>query len=87
MPISRAEILHQLLPVMQDVFDKEYKKTAWVGTHYTMRSRYGKYTIYRWDYLDFKRTSTTLAKGLDKETATGMMKLLKEPNEHINDRL
>ena len=85
MPISRAEILHQLLPVMQDVFDKEYKKTAWVGTHYTMRSRYGKYTIYRWDYLDFKRTSTTLAKGLDKEIATGMMKLLKEPNEHTND--
>jgi hypothetical protein len=46
---------------------------------YRMKSSYGKYTIYRWDFEDGKRTSTTLAKGLDKETATGMMKLLKDP--------
>jgi hypothetical protein len=66
-----AEIRHQFNP----------NAIVWVGTHYVMRSRYGKYTIYKWDYLNFKRTSTTLAKGLDKETAIGMMKLLKEPNE------
>ena len=70
-----AEIRHQFNP----------NAIVWEGTHYFMRSRYGKYTIYKWDYLNFKRTSTTLAKGLDKETAEGMMKLLKEPNEHIDD--
>jgi hypothetical protein len=44
-----------------------------------MKRRYGKCTIYRWDIVQGKRTSMTLAKGLDLETATGMMKLLKEP--------
>lgn len=41
----------------------------------------GKYFIYRWDYDNGngKCRSTTLAKGLDRETAEGMMKLLKEP--------
>jgi hypothetical protein len=43
-----------------------------------MKSSYGKYSIYRWDVKDYERTSTTLAKGLKKEEATGMMKLLKE---------
>ena len=67
-----AEIRHQLNP----------KDNVWEGTHYVMRSRYGKYSIYRWDYVDFKRTSTTLAKGIDRELAVGMMKLLKESNEN-----
>jgi hypothetical protein len=44
-----------------------------------MKRRYGKCTIYRWDFENGKRTSMTLAKGLDLETAEGMMKLLKEP--------
>jgi hypothetical protein len=44
-----------------------------------MKRRYGKCTIYRWDFADGKRTSMTLAKGLDIEEATGMMKLLKDP--------
>ena len=48
-------------------------------TEYVMRSSYGKYTIYKWDWNYGLRTSSTLAKGLSKEQATGMMKLLKEP--------
>jgi hypothetical protein len=44
-----------------------------------MKRRYGKCTIYRWDFVQGKRTSTTLAKGIDLELAEGMMKLLKEP--------
>lgn len=48
-------------------------------TEYHMKRRYGRCTIYRWDFKDGKRTSMTLAKGLDLETAVGMMKLLKEP--------
>ena len=48
-------------------------------TEYHMKRRYGKCTIYRWDFVQGKRTSMTLAKGLDLETAVGMMKLLKEP--------
>jgi hypothetical protein len=44
-----------------------------------MKASYGKYSIYKWIYVDDKRTSTTLAKGLGKEEATGMMKLLKDP--------
>jgi hypothetical protein len=49
-------------------------------TEYHMRSGYGKYTIYKWDY-DTKgvRTSTTLVKKVDRDEAIGMMKLLKEP--------
>jgi hypothetical protein len=45
-----------------------------------MKSSYGKYSIYKWEYNGgIRKNSTTLAKGLDKETATGMMKLLKDP--------
>ena len=50
------------------------------GVEYNMRSNKGKYSIYKWEYNSMgERTSTTLVKGIDKETATGMMKLLKEP--------
>ena len=50
------------------------------SVEYNMRSNKGKYSIYKWEYNSMgERTSTTLAKGVDKETATGMMKLLKEP--------
>lgn len=81
MPISRQQLVNQLLPALDKLFGDEYAKHK--GPEYHVRSRYGKYSIYKWDYDNplGERRSTTLVKGLDKETATGMMKLLKEPNE------
>ena len=74
MPISRADLLKELLPALDKLFNAELTRTE-----YHMKRRYGKCTIYRWDFKDGKRTSMTLAKGLDLETAEGMMKLLKDP--------
>ena len=75
MALSRADLLKQLVPHL----DKLFNVLPSNFTEYRMKSSYGKYSIYRWDFEGEKRTSTTLAKGLDKETATGMMKLLKDP--------
>jgi hypothetical protein len=75
--ISRADILKELLPGLNKLFGVAYGE--YKGTEYHMKASYGKYSIYRWDFEGEKRTSTTLAKGLCKEEATGMMKLLKEP--------
>ena len=77
MPISRADLLKELLPGLEKLFGDEYAKTHHI--EYRMKSSYGKYSIYKWEYHDGKRTSTTLAKGIDRELAVGMMKLLKEP--------
>jgi hypothetical protein len=77
MPISRKQLVEELMPGLERLFGTAYGQHK--ATEYRMKSRYGKYSIYRWDYEATKRTSTTLAKGLDKETAEGMMKLLKEP--------
>lgn len=79
MPISRADLLKELLPGLNKLFGVEYAKHK--GPEYHMKASYGKYSIYKWDYDNplGERRSTTLAKGLDKETATGMMKLLKDP--------
>lgn len=72
--------------VMQDLVRKysEYewdriKQLSFPRTEYHMRSSYGKYSVYRWDF-DTKgvRTSTTLVKKADRELAVGMMKLLEE---------
>ena len=78
--VSREVLYKTLLPTLEKMFDDQYANYK-NGTEYHMRSRYGKYSIYKWDYDNplGERRSTTLAKGLDKETATGMMKLLKEP--------
>jgi hypothetical protein len=79
MPISRADLLKELLPGLEKLFSAEYENRQ-ILIEYRMKSSYGKYSIYKWEYgIKGGRTSTTLAKGLDKETATGMMKLLKEP--------
>ena len=78
MAISRADLLKELLPGLEKLFGVEYAKHKY-GTEYHMRSRYGKYSIYKWEFNGGIRISSTLAKGLDKETATGMMKLLKDP--------
>ena len=82
MPISRQQLVNELLPALDKLFNVELNRTE-----YHMKIRYGKCTIYRWDFVQGKRTSMTLAKGLSHEEATNMMKLLKEPNEHINNRL
>lgn len=77
--ISRADILKELLPGLNHLFGMEYAKHK--GPEYHMRSRYGKYSIYKWDYDNplGERRSTTLVKGVDRDEAIGMMKLLKEP--------
>jgi hypothetical protein len=77
--ISRAQLLKELLPGLNQMFGTAYAKHR--PPEYLKRHRYGKYSIYRWDYDNplGERRSTTLAKGLDKETAEGMMKLLQEP--------
>ena len=78
MPMTRADILKALLPGLNKLFGAEYAKVH--HTEYHMKSRYGKYSIYKWDFHGATRTnSTTLAKGLSKEEASGMMKLLGEP--------
>ena len=77
MPISRADLLKELLPGLERLFGTAYGE--YKRTEYHMKSSYGKYAIYKWEFEGVKRTSSTLAKGLDKETATGMMKLLKDP--------
>jgi hypothetical protein len=78
MAISRADLLKELLPGLNQLFGVEYAKTH---TRYSMKFRYGKYSIYRNEYsIELQRWhSTTLAKGLDKHTAIGMMKLLEDP--------
>jgi hypothetical protein len=77
--ISRADLLKELLPGIEKLFGVVYENRQ-ILIEYHMRSRYGKYSIYKWEYgIKGGRTSTTLAKGLDLETAEGMMKLLKEP--------
>ena len=75
MPVSRQQLVNELMPALEKLFETEYAKYS---TEYHMRSRYGNYSIYRWDYEGLIRKSTTLAKGLNKEEAVGMMKLLKE---------
>jgi len=79
MAVSRAQILKELLPALNILFGAAHSKRK--PPEYIKRCRYGKYSIYRWDYDNplGERRSTTLAKGLDKETAEGMMKLLEEP--------
>jgi hypothetical protein len=79
MAVSRAQILKELLPALNTLFGAAHSKHK--PPEYIKRCRYGKYSIYRWDYDNplGERRSTTLAKGLDKETAEGMMKLLEEP--------
>ena len=77
--ISPTKLRNEILPILDKIFDDAYN--SFRPTEYHMRSSYGKYSIYRWDYEDGKRTSTTLAKRLSREEATGMMKLLKGAND------
>lgn len=74
--MTRPEVKKQLLSILNKMFVEECSK--YNHTEYRMKFSYGKYSIYRWDFEDGERKSTTLAKGLSKEEATGMMKLLEE---------
>lgn len=67
---TRNELFKQLLPALEKEFDIQYARIT-----YTMKPLYGKYAIFKTEGT----VSTTLAKGLDKTTAEGMMKLLEEP--------
>jgi hypothetical protein len=75
MAISRAELLKELMPGLNALFDKTYD--SYNKPKYKMRCVYGKYRIYK----SFRGVTTTLAKNLTKEAATGMMKLLEEDDE------
>ena len=74
-----------VLPGLNSAFRKEYLKYNLKQGQviYSMRFRYGKYSIYKTEYsIEFDGPrSTTLAKGLDKDTATAMMKLLESEND------
>lgn len=75
MAIPRAQILKELMPGLNALFDEAYAN--YHKPTYKMKSVYGKYRIYK----SFQGTTTTLAKNLTKEAATGMMKLLEEEDE------
>jgi hypothetical protein len=74
MAISRAQVLKSLLPGLNSLFDMEYSKGK---PAYKMKSVYGKYCIFKSE----GGITTTLARGLTKEAATGMMKLLEHEDE------
>jgi hypothetical protein len=75
MALTIQQITQQGLQILEKELEKEFD--------YTMRFVNGKYSIYRHEYRAKwgERRSTTLAKGLDKTTATGMMKLLESNND------
>jgi hypothetical protein len=75
MTLTIQQITQQSLRLLEKEFDRIHKPK------YKMRFVHGKYSIYRSEYNGGTRTSTTLAKGLDKTTATGMMKLLEDKND------
>lgn len=83
-PISRADLLKELLPGLNQLFGAEYAKYNATVVEYIKKCRYGKYTIYRHEKsadprIPFFGPRTTIAKGLTKEEADGFLKLLKEP--------
>lgn len=71
------QVTQYSLRILEKEFDRVHKPK------YTMRFKHGKYTIYRIEYHPAwgERRSVTLAKGLSKATATGMMKLLENEND------
>ena len=75
MPLTIQEITHQSLSLLNKEFGKVYE------TRYHVKYSYGKYKIYKsqYDENSKRRNTITLASGLDRLTAEGMMKLLEEP--------
>ena len=77
MALTRQKITQHLMQTLEKEVGRLYKPK------YAMRFRHGKYTIYRSEYRPEwgERRSVTLAHGLSKATATGMMKLLENEND------
>ena len=77
-PLEKQVLDDMVNKYLQDAFDRVYVK--YDGIEYHMRCRYGKYSIYKWEFNGgIRKNSTTLAKHLNREEAIGMMKLLKDP--------
>ena len=69
--LTLPQITNQALKILEKEYARYNKPT------YKMRCVYGKYRIYK----SLDGVTTTLAKNLTKEAATGMMKLLEEDDE------
>ena len=76
MAISRAQIVKELVPALDKLFGAEYAKYA--KPEYKMRFCYGKYSVYKYE---LGQKVQRVAKGLTKEEATGIMKLLESDDE------
>ena len=70
MPLTLPQITNQALKILEREFSRG-------RVRYRMKSVYGKYRIYK----SLDGVTTTLAYGLTKEAATGMMKLLEHEDE------
>jgi hypothetical protein len=79
MPLTVQQMTQQSQKLLDDAFAKVYADIYQIKYH--LKYSYGKYKIYKSEYDDNlrRRSTTTLASGLDKVTAEGMMKLLEEP--------
>ena len=79
MTLTIQQINNQALNILNKELGKAYADTYQIKYH--LKYSYGKYKIYKSEYDDNlrRRSTTTLASGLDKVTAEGMMKLLEEP--------
>lgn len=77
MALTVQQVTQQAFQILEKEFARVHK------TKYKMRFVHGKYTIYRSEYHPEwgERRSVTLAHGLSKATATGMMKLLENEND------
>jgi hypothetical protein len=78
MTLTIQQINNQALNILNKEFASVYANTY--RTKYHLKYSYGKYKIYKSEYNENlqRRNTTTLASGLDKVTAQGMMKLLED---------
>jgi len=78
MPLTVQQMTQQSQKLLDDAFANVYADTY--RTKYHLKYSYGKYKIYKSEYNEYlqRRSTTTLASGLDRVTAEGMMKLLEE---------
>lgn len=70
MPLTIPQITNEALKILEREFSRG-------RVRYKMKSVYGKYRIYK----SLDGVTTTLAKDLSKDAATGMMKILEHEDE------